>query len=157
MITIKCTRLLTTAIFLLITVSAMAQPAAKLALTNPLAIERTDELIVLPKKMLEQKLGKIAQEKFVVFKNKTGQPMLAQYDDMNGDGVWDEAVLLYSFKPKETATITIALSNQPAAIRAVVRAHVRLRKKNADESFGPSLVSETMPLKNPATDFTKQP
>ncbi|MEO5888637.1 MAG: DUF4861 domain-containing protein [Ferruginibacter sp.] len=157
MITMKYMRFSMVFLFLMISLACVAQPTGKIILTNTLTVERSDELIVFQKKMLEQKLGKIAAGKFVVFNNKANRPMVVQYDDMNGDGNWDEAVFLYSFGPKEKAVINIKLSDNPATIKAVVRAHVRLSKKNADETFGPAVASETMPLKNPATDFAKQP
>ena len=69
-----------------------------------------------------------------------------QYDDKDGDGNWDEIAFLFSFKPNQKIMLHMAISDHPAAVKEVVRAHVRLRKKNADESFGSSLAEETMPF-----------
>ena len=155
MITAMYKRFFITAIVLGLSTIGMAQ--STIVLTNPLGIERTDELIVCSRKMLEQKLGKIATGKFIILKSKANRPMVAQFDDLNSDGNWDEVAFLYSFKPKEKAVVNIAVSDMPATIKAVVRAHVRLRKKNADESFGLAVMEETMPVQNPGTDFSKQP
>ncbi|MBC7886971.1 MAG: DUF4861 domain-containing protein [Ferruginibacter sp.] len=156
MTTLTHTRIFILAIFLVMAVSAKAQ-SSTIVLTNPLSTERKDELIVLSKQILEKKLGKIGNDKFIIIKNNAGRPLVVQYDDRNGDGNWDEAVFLYSFRPKEKMVCTIAVSERPATIKALVRAHVRLRRKNPDDTFGPAIDSETMPLKNPATDFSKQP
>lgn len=153
---VKCTPFFATILLLLVAVNGMAQ-TGKIVLINPLAIDRPDELIVLTKKVLEQKTGKITTGKYAILKNKANRPMVVQYDDLNGDGNWDEAVFLYSLKSKERVEVTISVSDRPATIKAVVRAHVRLHKKNADDTFGPSVTKETMPLKNPATDFAQQP
>ncbi|MEO6730693.1 MAG: DUF4861 domain-containing protein [Ferruginibacter sp.] len=153
---VKCTRFFVTGLLLLSATNGIAQ-TGKIVLINPIAIDRPDELIVLSKKVLEQKAGKISSSKYAILKNTENRQIVVQYDDINGDGTWDEAVFLYSFKPKERAVVTISLSDRPATIKAIVRAHVRLRKKNADDTFGPSVTKETMPSKNPATDFSKQP
>lgn len=83
-------------------------------------------------------------------------PLVVQYDDVNGDKVWDEASFLYSFQPNEKLQLQTMISGAPATIKAMVRAHVRHMKKNADNSFGPALDKDNMPVNAPPTDFSKQ-
>lgn len=83
-------------------------------------------------------------------------PQLVQYDDLNRDGIWDEAVLLLDLKPDEKKTLTIAVGDKPAAIKAVVRSYVRQQHKLANGHFGANVLTDTMPFNNKPTDFSKQ-
>jgi hypothetical protein len=130
---------------------------AQITLVNSLKLERPDELIVLKRSTLEKKLGTIARGKYITIKKSTGAPMVIQFDDLNGDGKWDEAAFLYSFQPNEKLVLKPVITNAPATVKAVVRAHVRQMKKNADETFGPvALDKDTMPVNAQPTDFSKQ-
>jgi len=140
--------------FLAITLT-QGQASKSILVQNKLSIERKDELIVFTKSLLQQKLGKIADGKYIIAIHKN-TPQLLQFDDLDKDGAWDEAVLLHSFKPYEIAVFTVKISDHPATIKAVVQAHVRQRHKLEDESFGPSVLKDTMPYNNPPTDFSKQ-
>ncbi|WP_276500191.1 DUF4861 domain-containing protein [Terrimonas pollutisoli] len=132
-------------------------PAGKdITITNPLAAERPDELIVLTKSVIEAKIGTIPPGKFVLLTTADDKPVLVQYDDMDRDGNWDELAFLYSFKPEEKVGLSLAIADAPAAIKAFVRAHARHRRKNADNSFGNDLQRDSIPAGQPATDFAKQ-
>lgn len=130
-----------------------AQSVKTFSVINPSSLSRENELIVLKRRDLERKLGTIS--KYVEIKNSnTIQPL--QFDDLDGDGKWDEAVYLYSFKPKEKVSFTVLLKNTLSK-NLIQKAHVRLRRKNPDDSWGPDISKEEMPFQNPATDFSKQP
>ena len=123
-----------------------------IVVNNPISIDRQDELVVLKRADIQ---GKLPDVKYVEA-SINGKKMVVQHDDINGDGKWDEVAFLYSFKPNEKAIINLSSVNSNEITGAVQRAHVRLRKKNADDTFGPSIKRETMPVRNPATDFSKQ-
>jgi len=147
-----------TIIFLsLLSKNVFGQKTSQISLSNSLGIARADELIVLPRKLLEKKFGAFPIDQYVIVTTKDKAPIVVQYDDMTGDGIWDELAFLYSFKPKENIILSLAVAKVPATIKAVVRAHVRHRKKNADDSFGPIVTKDVMPDKNPPTDFSKIP
>lgn len=132
-------------------------PASKeVTLTNPLAVERQDELIVLTKSILETKIGTIPPGKFVLVTTKHDTPILVQYDDMDSDGNWDELAFLYSFKPEEKVDLSLSVADAPTPIKAIVRAHARHKRKNADDSFGNDLRKDSIPAGQPATDFARQ-
>jgi hypothetical protein len=117
---------------------------------------RPDDLVVLNRATLVKQLGPIAPGKYLTIKDPGGVPMVIQFDDLNGDGQWDEAAFLYSFQPNEKLGLNPEITDAPATIKAMVRAHVRQMKKNADNSFGPALDKDTMPVNAPPTDFSKQ-
>jgi hypothetical protein len=135
---------------------AACQPVKQIVISNPENEERPDELVVIRRAELEEQIGTIPPGKYVVITNATGAPVVVQFDDVNGDKQWDEAAFLYSFKPNEKFEVKPILADAPATIKAVVRAHVRQMKKNADNSFGPALDKDTMPVNALPTDFSKQ-
>jgi hypothetical protein len=138
------------------TISCTEKNEKFIAVTNATNIERTDELIVWQRSKIGSQPGAIPVGKFVTV-TSAGQPMVVQYDDMDGDGNWDELAFLYSFKPNEKTVFSLSIADAPAAIKAVVKAQVRHRKKNGDDSFGPVILKDTMPPGNKPTDFSKQP
>jgi hypothetical protein len=125
-----------------------------LIISNPTNFARPDELIILRRQDLEKSLGSI--ERFVSV-SSGGKVLTVQNDDMDRNGKWDEVAFLYSFQPKEKATITIQKTNENNFDKALQRAHVRLKKKNPDDSWSAIIPQEQMPFQNPATDFSKQP
>ncbi|MEI6946814.1 DUF4861 domain-containing protein [Paraflavisolibacter sp. H34] len=134
--------------------TAGAQKTASFRVRNPLNSECTDELVVLKRKDIEKKLGAVPEGKFLTV-TAAGKPVVVQLDDVTGDRRWDEALFLHSFGPKEAAVFKLAVADKGA--EGAVRAHVRLKKKAADDSWGPAIAREEMPLRRPATDFSKNP
>lgn len=115
-----------------------------------------DQLIVLKRAAIEEQTGPIAAGKYITIKKSTGVPIVIQFDDLNADGKWDEAAFLYSFSANEKVIFKPEVVDAPATIKAVVRAHVRQIKKNADNTFGPvALDKDTMPVNALPTDFSK--
>lgn len=127
---------------------------AKIILINPLELKRSNELIVLNRSFLEEKLGKIADKQGVIFTGKDASRIL-QFDDVNLDGKWDRMVFLQSFKSGETVTLKVKLITIKPMIDHSL-AHVRQMRKNADQSFGPALVTDSVAAGQLNTDFSKE-
>jgi hypothetical protein len=123
-----------------------------LHLANITSLVRQDELIMLSRKKLESAFGRHIN--FVNVEKSTTQIPL-QYVDENNDGQWDQLILLYSFTQKEKVDFKITPVGTPKALPGEQMAHVRMRMKIGAETFGPNLPTVTMPVKNPATDFSK--
>lgn len=143
--------------FVLICVNfgAQSQKTAKVIVQNKTSVNRIDELVVFNRTFLQKKTGHLAADDFVQIK-QGGQLQPVQYDDLNGDGLWDEAVFLYSFKPHQSVSFLLEPSKYPASIKINVKAHVRHKSKMPDNSFGNNLLTDTMPFNNQPTDFGKQ-
>lgn len=122
-----------------------------LELSNPLKVPRNDELIVIKRSDLKNVISTAKQ--YLTILNGT-KDVIVQYDDLNGDGLWDEAVFLYDFKPSEKITLRISPADNKLAADEI-RAHVRHKRKNADNSFGSNLLADSIPAGQPNTDFTK--
>lgn len=140
---------------LLIPALSFAQTAKQIFVSNPLPLSRPDELVILKRQFLEKKLGKIAPGRYISLQGKAKAPVIVQFDDLDKDGKWDEAVFLHSFQPNEKASFSVALTNRILG-KAVVRAHVRQQRKNPDDTFGPSLERDSIPAGQPNTDFSRQ-
>lgn len=144
-------------VFIIIVFAASANTIAQVSntveITNPAALARADELVTLQRVEIEKQL--LSSPKFIAVSHNEKQ-LPVQHIDENGDGKWDEAVFLYSFQANEKASFKISPVNVTNITSTKQRAHGRMRKKNADDTFGPNVTSETMPLRNPAADFSKQ-
>jgi hypothetical protein len=82
------------------------------------------------------------------------EQLQVQFDDLDQDGEWDEAVFLYSFLAHQRVSLSIAASADiPQKYRQ--RAHVRQMRKNDDDSFGSNLDIDSIPQGQPNTDFSK--
>jgi hypothetical protein len=124
-------------------------------ISNPSQVNRPDELVVLKRYLLEKKLGKIPDDKYISV--RAGRAVLTQTDDMDGDGKWDEVAFLYSFSPGQKVRFTVRTADHPDTVKMSGRAHARLAKKGSGGHYGPELSVEDMPAGAEANDFSKVP
>lgn len=124
-------------------------------LRNPLDMRRDSELIVLSRKTIESKIGNLQPEEYVKIYKNDGSPLLVQFDDLDQDGLWDEAVFLYSFKAVETVKLNIEKSGKTKYSDIQPLAHVRMKLKDDNDRFGESVKHADMPYQNAPTDFSK--
>lgn len=136
------------------------QQKGQLVIENKDEVDRPNELVVLKRSELQSKVDSLTPGKYILLQ-EAGRPLVVQHDDLDGDGNWDEIAFLISLNGKGAQTggkktLDISVSDAPATVKAVVRAHVRHMRKNADNTFGDDLVIDSMPAGQPATDFSKQ-
>lgn len=139
----------------LLLISAMGLRAQEsvIKFKNPLAVNRKSELVQLDRSFVEKKLGKKV-DKYGLLLDGNGSFITLQYDDLDQDGKWDKLVFLLSFKPLETLNLKLKL-NPGADVIEVTTAHVRQKRKLADDSFGAALVIDSVPAGQLNTDFSK--
>lgn len=135
--------------------SCSDKKASQLVIGNT-DIERPHELVVVKRSVLETRLDSLPAGKYIILKQE-GRPLVVQHDDRDGDGAWDEIAFLVPLQPGEKKVLDIEVSDAPATIKAAVLAHVRHKRKHADNTFGDDLPGDTVPAGQPATDFSKQP
>jgi hypothetical protein len=102
---------------------------------NPQNVERPDEVIVLTKNELSQKVD-LPVGLMPLFKNDDNSLVPFQLDDMDNDGNWDEVALLLNFAPNETKEIVVEFSdgtNYPPEFEK--RTNLRLGIAEEDGSF----------------------
>jgi hypothetical protein len=72
---------------------------------NELNVDRQDEVIVLTRTFIEQKLQ--PDEGFSPVFESDGQVLPCQFDDLDGDGNWDEAAVLVNLKALQESKIKL--------------------------------------------------
>jgi len=100
---------------------------------NPLPVQREDEVIVLTRNDVAEKLA-IPGEKVPVFRSD-GMLLPSQIDDMDGDGKWDEAAVLIGMEPSTVRKIVVSFVEQAAYPQFEKRTGVRLGIVQPDGSF----------------------
>jgi hypothetical protein len=112
---------------------------------NPQNVERPDEVIVLTKDELSQKV-ELPAGLMPLFKNADNSLVPFQLDDMDNDGNWDEVALLLNFAPNETKEIVVEFSdgtNYPPEFEK--RTNLRLGITQEDGSFKRWTITRHLP------------
>ncbi|MEN7546819.1 DUF4861 domain-containing protein [Rapidithrix thailandica] len=104
-------------------------------LENTLSIARPDEPLVFTKEQMEQWAGK-STEGYPVFITTQGDTLPSQTDDVNSDGQWDEAALVYSFRPQEKVSLQLGFVKADQFPEFPARTNVRLGvSRNRDGNY----------------------
>lgn len=93
--------LLPSLITLLCLTSGCNTSTNSIRLDNPVSLERSDETVVISRKQLTEHVPGITDDQLPVPTHE-GTPLPSQWDDMNGDGYWDELAFLVDMKAGET-------------------------------------------------------
>lgn len=128
--------------------------STELTLKNGAAVDRPEATVILTRKQLEAKVGALDKQ-YLQF-TKDQQPLTAQYDDVDGDGKWDEVLLLCPVKASATVKVRVRKTDSLPAFAGQAMAHARMKLKNEDQTFGADQEKVQMPDRNPPTDFSKQ-
>jgi hypothetical protein len=110
------------------------QNEAQLTIRNPLEVERTDEIIVLTKEQITQKL-KMKEGMYPVFKSADGKAIPSQVDDLDGDANWDEVVFVVDFAVGESKKIKIEPVPETEYPEFEKRTNLRLGIKQEDGTY----------------------
>ena len=103
-------------------------------LENPLNVIRTDEVIILTRAQIEQKL-ELKVGMFPVFKTTDGKLISSQVDDLDGDGNWDETVLVLDFAASESKEIMAEFVSETEYPEFEKRTNLSLKIKQEDGSY----------------------
>lgn len=74
-----------------------------ISITNPTSKERIDEAFIIKRPQLKYE----ERDKIPVLKNKSGNWVACQVDDLDKDGEWDELAFVYSLEARESDTLFI--------------------------------------------------
>lgn len=107
---------------------------ASFSVSNTMNVERTDEIIILTKDELSQKVG-LQEDLFPVFELEDDFIVPSQLDDLNGDGIWDEVVLLLDFAANETIELEIDFVTEGEYPEFEKRTNLSLKIKQDDGSY----------------------
>ncbi|WP_321995287.1 DUF4861 domain-containing protein [Draconibacterium orientale] len=132
-------------LFLMLFASCTQQPV--ITLKNPLAEERTDEVIVFSREEIAAKIA-LQEGKLPVFKNGE-KTISSQVDDLDGDGNWDEVVLLVDIKASETIEATIELLAESDYPKVEKRTNLRLGIHQEDGTYKEVDYYKAVPVSEP--------
>ncbi len=107
---------------------------SELTFKNPLNVERTDEVIILTKEYLSDKIV-LKEGMLPVFKIEDEQLVPSQVDDLDGDGNWDEVVLSVNFKAGETLEVEVEFVSDDNYPGFKKRTNLSLKIKQEDGSY----------------------
>ena len=139
-------RILLTGLILAACFSAGAKKN-RIQIINPIPIDRADETIVLSRFEIEKRIG-VMSDGFAPIVQLKGKNVPSQADDINGDGQWDELVLMVTIKASESLTLeikTVALSAYP---RFEKRTNVRLGILQPDGTYPEVDYYKALPCKD---------
>ncbi len=100
---------------------------------NPLPVDRPDEILILTRNEVAAKLA-IPGDKIPVF-NMDGQLLPSQADDLNGDGIWDEVVVLTSLPASGSGKMVISFVEPADYPTFEKRTNLRLGILQPDGTF----------------------
>jgi hypothetical protein len=100
---------------------------------NPLQLERRDEVIILTRNEVAAKLA-IPAEKMPVF-SIDGQQLASQIDDTDGDGKWDEVVILLNVAPSAAPKMIVSFVDSSEYPVFPKRTNLRLGIIQPDGSY----------------------
>jgi len=121
-------------LILLLTTLFSCKKEVDLVIDNPLNVERTDEVIVLTKEQVSQKIT-LKERMLPVFKTVENKLIPSQIDDLDGDGNWDEAVLVLDMLAKESKSVRIELVQESEYPQFEKRTNLRLGIKQEDGTY----------------------
>jgi len=107
--------------------------------------ERKDEVIILTRKQLSEKIT-IARG-LPAFK-ENGKYIPSQADDLNGDGAWDEVVIVADFGANETKTFAVEFVSPDSYPEFEKRTNVRLGIIQEDKSYKEVDEYQALPCNN---------
>jgi hypothetical protein len=132
-------------LYLLIFPLLMASCGKKMnfSVKNPIDVERKDEAVVLARMFFDKQI-KTDDSLWPVF--KSGNKLLSsQVDDLNGDGFWDEAVVLIDFNASETKKINVEFISKENYPQFEKRTNLRLGILQEDGTYKEADQYEALP------------
>lgn len=118
---------------LLLTLLASCTQQPTISFENSLAVERTDEVIVLTRNEIANKIA-LEEGKLPVFQINE-KTIASQVDDLDGDGNWDEVVLLLDMQANEKMEATIQFVPESEYPKTEKRTNLRLGIHQEDGSY----------------------
>jgi len=106
----------------------------KLTFSNSLNEPRTDEVIILTKDALAEKI-ELTEGRLPLFSMEENEAIPSQVDDLDGDGNWDEVVLLLDFEANETREVEVNYVNESEYPEFEKRTNLRLAIRQEDGSY----------------------
>jgi len=118
----------------LVTIFFSCEKEEEFSVTNTMDVERTDEIIILTRDDLAQKV-ELQEGLLPVFELDEDIIISSQVDDLDGDGKWDEVVLLLDFAASETKELEVDFVAKDEYPEIEKRTNLSLKIKQEDGSY----------------------
>ncbi|MBX2843707.1 MAG: DUF4861 domain-containing protein [Flammeovirgaceae bacterium] len=119
--------------------------ASTIEVKNNLGIDRQDEQLVFTKQDIVNYAGEIPEGQIPKIVNSDGNQVVSQYDDMDGDGQWDELAMLIDLKANSSEKLSISFVSENEIKSFPKRANIHFGKKLDGDTTFTSLTTETRP------------
>jgi len=106
-----------------------------ITLQNELEISRPAEHVIFTREEIMNLFGEIPAGEVPIFYDENETPVTSQADDLDGNGEWDEMVLLHDFDASSSATFAVRYDAWEDLPDFPVRTNVRLGIKNESGEF----------------------
>jgi len=121
--------------FLLVSILLFScEKEIEFSVVNPMNVERKDEVLVITKEELAQKV-ELKEGLLPVFKLEDDKIIPSQVDDLDGDGNWDEAVLILDFAANEAKKVEVQFVPADEYPEFEKRTNLSLKIKQEDGSY----------------------
>lgn len=124
----------TTLVILISIVLFSCEKETKLTVTNSINIYRQDEVLILTKEQLAQKVA-LQEGLLPVFKVEGDIILPSQCDDLDNDGNWDEIVFIIDLLANETKEVAVDFVTKDEYPEFDKRTNLRLGIKQEDGSY----------------------
>lgn len=122
-------------LFLVLSIALFScEKEEKFTVKNPMDVARTDEAVIFTREELAQKV-QLRENLFPVFEVEEDRTLPSQLDDLDGDGEWDEAVILIDFAANESKNIKVNFVDKSNYPEFDKRTNLRLGIKQDDGSY----------------------
>ena len=121
-------------LFLSVSILFSCKKEAEFTLGNSMNVARPDEVIILTRTQIEQKI-KLKDGYLPVFKTAENQLLPSQADDLNGDGIWDETVFVIDLTAGESKKVKVNLVIESEYPQFEKRTNLRLGIKQEDGTY----------------------
>jgi len=88
-------------------VSCSYSPEVTFEVSNPLDNQRNDATLLLTRTQIEEEVN-VPAGKVPLLSDETGNPLPCQWDDVDGDGKWDELFTLLDMGPSSQSTLILS-------------------------------------------------
>lgn len=141
-------------VFLISMLFFSCEKEAKFSVSNPLNVDRPDEVIILTKAELAQKV-ELKNGMLPVFETDEDILLPSQADDLDGDGNWDEVVILVDFAANENIEIEVDFVPENEYPEFEKRTNLRLGIHQEDGSYKEVDNYNALPCKDGFEIFTQ--
>lgn len=106
-------------------------PQYEMTAENTSSVDLQDVPVVVPRAEAEAQLGEAASGDLVLMNN--GQIMPAQFEDLDGDGQWDELIALVDIPAGQSASLVLQPAGETSASEPAQRTNIRMAAKTETE------------------------